>query len=367
MNPTAAIHLTSWKTHLLLPLFQALTPRLLQVEAALTGQTHCSLYVDHAEEPQAATLRIGICWYIAGNPSTEFLSSINELLPRDTYSVLILDPSLTADQREILCHGLYFVRGTSRCATRETSEPIYHPLAEGYRVLSIDRDLLESNLEGAADLREGILHWWTSMEVYDRDGFGFAAVKDSKIVSHSLTDYISGVRCEIGIHTDSAHRLKGLGAHVASLAANEAFVRGLKQVGWMSWANNAGSIAVSNRAGFTEECQYDVYINHWPAGNPEDLSRHEFRAFAEEYDRLFAQFPPSQSGYPHIVAATAWALAGETANCRGHLHHAIDMGWLKTLDQLRELWPELFLNPRIFENEEWMAVFSRLLPKESGN
>jgi len=360
VSPTDAIQLTSWNTHLLLPLFQALTPRLLQVEAALTGQTRCSLYVDHVEEPQAAALRIGICWYIAGNPSPEFLQDVNELLPRDAYSVLILDPSLTADQREILCHDLYFVSAKSRYAIRETSEPIHQPLASGYCVRPIDHCLLEGDLEGAADLREGILHWWTSMEVYNRDGFGFAAVKDSKVASHSLTDYISGNRCEIGIHTDPDHRLKGLGAHMASLTANEAFARGLKQVGWMSWANNAGSIAVSNQAGFTEECQYDVYINHWPAGNPGDMTAAEFCAFAEEYDRQIAASPSSQSGYPHIVAATAWALAGEPANCRGHLHRAIDMGWLTSLSQLRGLWPELFQNPNIFRNAEWMDVFSRL-------
>ncbi|MCK5245626.1 GNAT family N-acetyltransferase [Candidatus Bipolaricaulota bacterium] len=250
---------------------------------------------------------------------------------------------------------------------RETSEPIHQPLASGCCVLPIDRCLLEGDLEGAANLKEAIQYDWASLETYYRSGFGFAAVHDSKIVSHSHVDYTCGDRCEIGIHTDPDHRLKGLGAHVASLTANEAFARGLKQVGWMSWANNAGSIAVSNQAGFTEECQYDVYINHWPAGNPEDLTPDEFRAFAEEYDRQFAASPPSRSGYPHIVAATAWALAGETSTCRGHLHLAIDIGWLKTLDQLRELWPELFENSRLFENEEWMAVFSRLLPAEEAD
>ncbi|MCK5245625.1 hypothetical protein KAR02_01900 [Candidatus Bipolaricaulota bacterium] len=137
MNPTDAIQLTSWKTHLLLPLFQALTPRLLQVEAALTGQTRCSLYVDHVEEPQAAALRIGICWYIAGNPSPEFLQDVNELLPRDTYSVLILDPSLTADQREILCHDLYFVSAQAAMPyARLRNLSINHwPLAVAYSPL----------------------------------------------------------------------------------------------------------------------------------------------------------------------------------------------------------------------------------------
>ena len=147
---------------------------------------------------------------------------------------------------------------------------------------------------------------------------------------------------------------------MASLTANEAFVRGLKHVGWMSWANNAGSVAISNRAGFTEECHYDVYINHWPAGNPRDLTKEEFHAFAVEYERQFAECPPATSGYPHIVAATAWDLAGDSKACRDQLHRAIDLGWLTSLDQLRSLWPGLLLDQTVFENEEWMAVFSRL-------
>ncbi|MFC2094909.1 GNAT family N-acetyltransferase [Candidatus Bipolaricaulota bacterium] len=366
MNLANFNQLTSWKCDSLLLLFHALTPRLLQVEAALTRQTPCSLYVDHAERPRAAALRIGVCWYVAGNLTRQFLQGINEILPRDIYSVLILDPSITASERALLCEGLYFVRAKSRYAKRTASDTVQQPLPAGYDALPVNQHLLEGDLEGASDLREGILHDWMSMEVYNRDGFGFAVAKDAKIVSHSLTDYVCGDRCEIGVFTDPAHRNKGLGAHVASLTANEAFARGLNQVGWMSWANNAGSIAVSKRAGFIEECQYDIYINHWPAGNPGDMTVTEFRAFATDYERQFADHPPTESGYPHIVAATAWALAGESASCRDSIHRAIDLGWLKTLDQLRELWPELLRSSKILENEEWRAVFSRLRQEEDG-
>ncbi|MBU1049884.1 GNAT family N-acetyltransferase, partial [Candidatus Bipolaricaulota bacterium] len=287
MERSVLNQLESWNAHSLFPLFSALTPRLLQVEAALVGRTPCSLYVDCPENAQTAALRIGVCWYIVGNPTPQFLQSVNALLPRDTYSVLILDPSVTAPLRSSLFEHLYFVRAKSRYAQRTSSAPIHHPLYDGYDVLPVNRQLVEGDLEGAADLRENILHFWTTMEAYDRDGFGFAAVQDSKIVSHSLTDHVVGDRCEIGVQTDPAHRMKGLGVHVASRTANEAFKRGLKHVGWMSWANNAGSIAVSLKAGFTEKCLYDVYINHWPAENPENMTAEEFRAFAQEYERQF--------------------------------------------------------------------------------
>jgi RimJ/RimL family protein N-acetyltransferase len=360
MNPSDFTQLTSWSTQTLLPLFSALEPRLLQVTAALTGQTQCSVYVDHVEQPRAAALRIGICWYIAGNPSSEFLQSVNRLLPRDTFSVLLLDSLIMSPEHSPLGASLYFVKAKSRYAIRTLSCPLLHPLSTGYYALPVNQPLLEGDLEGAANIRDDILHFWTSMEVFDRDGFGFVIVKDGRIVSHSLTSFSTGQQCEIGVQTDPEHRLRGLGAHVASLTANEAFKRGMTQVGWMSWANNAGSVAISNRVGFLEECVYDVFINHWPAGNPQDMTADEFRAFANEYDRQFAENPPRRSGYPHIVAATARALAGESDSCRSHLHCAIDIGWLKTMEQLRSLWPELFHNPNVLQNEEWQTVFSRL-------
>lgn len=299
MNPTGMIQLKSWNADSLTPLFNTLAPRLLSVEAALTKQTSGSLYVDTAETPQAAALHVDMCWHIVGTPSPEFLKGINLLLPRDTYSVL--GPTITASHRKILFEDLYFVCAKSRYAERTSPTAIYHPLYADYAAPPIDRQLLESDLEGAADLREGILHNWQSLKAFGRNGFGFAVIQDARIVSHSLTDYVCGDLCEIGVNTEPDHRLKGLGSHVASLTANEAFARGIERVGWMSWANNAGSVAVSARAGFTEACEYDVYINHWPAENPDDLTTEEFRVFPRTMSANLPNTPRQAVGIP-----TSW-------------------------------------------------------------
>jgi len=135
-------------------------------------------------------------------------------------------------------------------------------------------------------------------------------------------------------------------------------MRDLDCVGWMSWACNHGSVAVSLNAGFSDVCEYDVHINHWPAENPSDLTQDEFRAFAEEYERRFEARPPTSSGYPHIVAATAWALAGNGEKCREQLRCAIEMGWLRSLNQLRNLWPELFSVPGLRDRKPWSDLFA---------
>lgn len=299
-------------------------------------------------------------WHLAGDPDPCFLRSINRLLPRDTYSVLILPEIGPQGWLRPLTEGLYFVRAQSRYAERTTAEELVQPLPAGYRVDVIDRALLENDTEGTEALRQSIVCTWTSLEDFGSRGFGFAATFGFAVVGHSLTAYVYGDRCEIGVEIQEAHRRKGLGAYAATRTANEAFSREIERVGWMSWAGNLGSVAVSRRAGFAEACRYDVYINRWPAENPEDLSQEEFRAFAEEYERRFAEQPPLESGYPHIVAATAWALAGNGEKCRAQLHCAIDMGWLRDLDQLHRLWPELFEVEGLTERKPWSELFARL-------
>jgi len=175
-----------------------------------------------------------------------------------------------------------------------------------------------------------------------------------------MTDYVCGDACEIGVFVDEGHRLKGLGSLVATRTADEAFGRGLRRVGWMSWACNHGSVAVSLNAGFSDVCKYDIYINHWPAENPSDLTQEEFQTFAEEYEARFAEHPPVDSGYPHIVAATAWALAGNGQKCRAQLRNAINMRWLTSVAQLKTLWPELFTAPDLQERKPWAELLALL-------
>jgi GNAT superfamily N-acetyltransferase len=335
-------------------------PGFLEIEAALCRQTPCRFYVDHWPHPQAAALQVGVCWHLAGEPNPPFLRDVYRLLPRDAYCVLIPPqkeaPKWIAPDDD----DLYFVRARSRYASRRTSVEVAASPPDGYSIAPIDQALLTSDLDGASDLVEGILETWTSVEAFCRRGFGFVGSCGGTIVSHSLTDYVCAERCEIGVETQPAHRLKGLGSYVAAHTADEAFRRGLGSVGWMCWANNAGSIAVSQRAGFVEEAEYDVYINHWPAENPENMTAQEYRDFALDYEERLAATPPKVTGYPYLVAATARALAGDSEACRRNLSRAIDLGWLQSLEQLRELWPELLESGRVFTQEPWRDLFKRL-------
>jgi hypothetical protein len=160
---------------------------------------------------------------------------------------------------------------------------------------------------------------------------------------------------------DDDFRLRGLGTAVATETARQAFSRGLREVGWHCWANNVGSLGVAANVGFEPTGRYEILFNHWAAENITDMSQEEYRAFGEENERRFAESPPSTSGYPYVVAATAFAGARDREACLRNLHRAIDIGWLTSEEQLRELWAELFLDPTLRERvPEWGALFARL-------
>jgi len=360
MTAQHAMQLKSWDRHEIDPLFESRLPKTIEAEAVLSGKTTGILYVDRPSNPRAAALSVGVGWYVVGRPVPVFLRAINRLLPRDTYSVLILPDGQADEWLPALTEDLYFVRARSRYALRWQTAVPETSCPEGYRTAAIDRALLESKIEGVEGIREGVLGTWHSLDDFMADGFGFVVLSESGIVGHSMTDYVCGDVCEVGVDIDEQHRMKGLGTLVAARTANEAFARGLRRVGWMSWACNHGSVGVSLNAGFFDVCEYDVHINHWPAENPSDLTQEEFQAFAEEYERRFEKRPPTGSGYPHIVAATAWALAGNGRACRRQLRRAINMGWLHSLSQLRSLWPELFAVPDLQERKPWADLLALL-------
>jgi RimJ/RimL family protein N-acetyltransferase len=348
------------------PLFSALVPPQLHTGAVFQGDAAGTAYVDSREQPQAACVLAGDACYLAGTPSEDDLfSEVNALLPRDHYSAIFADARIPAEGLERAAHGLYMLPAQRRAAFLRRPPADGIPVPGGVVLLPIDRSLLNGGAPGMDAVQEEIVDEWQTSDAFLERGFGTVAVSRGRIVAHSIANYIVDGACEIGIRVDSDHRRRGIGTAVAAATAREAFAQGLRAIVWHSWANNVGSIGVSRRLGFEEQVFYTVLINHWAAENITDLSQDEFRAFGEEYERLFSECPPSETGYPYVVAATAWACAQDRARCLTNLYRAIDMGWLTSIGQLRGFWPELFLDPGLPERvPEWGTLFARLTPHE---
>jgi GNAT superfamily N-acetyltransferase len=256
------------------------------------------------------------------------------------------------DTYAIRAHRCYHTLGQLKIPDWQARIP------QGFSMERVDANLLDRGLANWTDVMDGILDEWISIDLFLKRGFGFCLVHDAVIVSWSLADYVGGDRCEIGINTDWHHRRRGLGTLTAAATAAHAMAQGYATIGWHCWTNNRGSIAVAENVGFERVADYDVFINHWAAENITDLTQEEYRAFAEFYEREFEAQPPS-GGFPHIVAAKACALSGEGEGCFRHLHKAVDLGWLRSIDHLRQIWPEFFWNPNLDQMEEWQALVER--------
>lgn len=133
-------------------------------------------------------------------------------------------------------------------------------LPQGYSVRRIDRRLLAGPRPVVPDhLTAWMENNWGSVDGFLRDGFGFVTVGRGEVVSWSLTDCVSGDRCEIGIRTMPAHRRRGLATVTAAAAVEYALSRGFSLVGWHCPDDNLGSIRTAERVGFERARDYSAY------------------------------------------------------------------------------------------------------------
>jgi len=333
----------------------------LNVAAVLDGKAPGRIYADDVTSPRAVYLISADGHFLAGDAGNRaFAQAVNDALPRDTYFVLYCDPDRWAAALDVVLKDTYAVPATCCYYTLQQLKIADWPdrIPPGYSMRPIDADLLARDLKNRDGVVDGILDEWRSVDTFLAYGFGSCLVHDAEIVSWSLSDYIQGDRCEIGIQTDWNYRRQGFGTLTAAANAAQALAQGFTTVGWHCWRNNVGSIGVAEKVGFEKRAEYNVFINHWAAENVSDMTQDEFRAFAASYERAFEANPPA-NGYPHIVTATAWALAGDRQGCFRHLNKAVDLGWLRSVDHLRQVWPEFFWNPNLDQIEEWQALVER--------
>jgi RimJ/RimL family protein N-acetyltransferase len=350
------------------PIMAGLSAIQLNVAAILDGTCPGRVYADDVAHPRTAYLISGDGHYLAGATDNQaFNEALNAALPRDHYFVLFCDPERWSGALDVVLRDTYAVRATRHYYTlAEHKMPDWQDrIPEGFSMQRVDAGFLATERKNRDGVLEWILEEWNSVDDFVERGFGFCLVHEDEdgVVSWSLSDYVQGDRCEMGIETDWNYRRQGFGTLAAAATAAHALEQGFSTIGWHCWHNNAGSIGVAGNVGFEKATDYDIYINHWVAENITDMSQEEFQAFAERYEREFQARPP-ESGFPYVVAAKAWALGGDRAGCFRHLHRAVDIGWLRGTEHLREIWPEFFWNPDLDGMEEWQALVKRFETNE---
>ena len=85
---------------------------------------------------------------------------------------------------------------------------------------------------------------------FSQTGFGFVTLSGDEVVCASMSDVVSGNRCEIGIATAEKHRRLGLAAVTTAASVEHALAIGMSEVNWQTGDDHWGSRKTAEKVGF---------------------------------------------------------------------------------------------------------------------
>lgn len=299
------------------------------LDASIDGE----VWVDDPENPEVAIAVNGDAYYLAGNPAAkaQILEQVRGVVPDWAY-LFVGDRWLTHlseawSNRHALPHPRVRM---GNAAGAVLPEPVLLP--KGFEVARIDRALFD-RAPGNLDGLEGCVEGWSSRETFFRSAVGYCALHDGRIVSHCVTDSVSGRRCEIGVGTEPGFRRLGLGRAVSSMTAAECIRRGFDAIEWHSHASNRGSLAIGKAIGFTELDRHTAYSLRLPAENAGDLAPEHCLELAAHFERAGQDI-----GWSRFFAAGARAQAGDREGAIENVRLLIEGDWEGEAEWLESFW-----------------------------
>lgn len=303
------------------------------IASVLDGTIDGEIWVDRPVDPRIAIAVNGDAYFLAGNPDVpqDTLEGIGEVIPDWAY-LFIEDrwlPHLPGVWRNASSLPHPRIR-MGHIPGSPLPEPASSP--EGFEIVPINRTLFD-RAPGNLDRLEECIEGWASPGAFFDGAIGYCALHDGNIVSHSVTDSVSGTRCEIGVGTDAAFRRRGLGRAVVAATAAECIRRGIPAIEWHSHASNLGSLAIGRQVGFIELDRHTAFSCSLPAENVGDLDPEHCRELAAHFEEASAQI-----GWCRFHAAGARALAGDHAAALENVRILIESDWEGQAEWLEAFW-----------------------------
>jgi hypothetical protein len=349
------------------------------IPAVLEGVNPGTVYVDDVDNPSSVFMRTEEGSFFAGDPeNTAFIQDLNRYFHdkwfNDKVTVsggaiymvvhsegwaekldALLQPRIvfSLPRFRYVCSDLKYTDWQSR-------------IPDGYTVREIDAAMLKDASLDIPDHVRGWIDGWGSVENFLANGFGFCTLHGNKVVSWSLADCTSGRLCEIGIHTRSDYRRKGLAAISAAAAVDDALFNGYTQVGWQCNEDNIGSYKTAEKVGFERVKQYMMHFAMW--SSVQELAQKAWFAFkdqryqdcADVHAKLFAITGDDVPSYITFIEARAQAALGQNDQAIELLNKAIDKDW-SYVDSAKECQEFDTLRGTL----EWDAALIRLQEKKT--
>lgn len=303
------------------------------VVSVLDGTIDGEVWVDNPANPQVAVVANGDGYYLGGTPDAEAetLGGLREIIPDWAY--LFAAPHWVPHLPRAWSNAFAIPHPRIRMGhVTGAALPAVRQPGPGFEILPIDRALFDRN-PGNLEVLEDCVEGWTSPEAFFNLAVGYCALHNGRIVSHSLTDSVSGQRCEVGVGTETDFRRQGLGRTVASMTVAECVRRGLHGVEWHSHASNKGSIAIGGSIGLSELDRHVAYSCRLPAENIGDLAPDHCRDLAAHFERASEQI-----NWSRFHAAGARALAGDREGALANVRLLIESDWEGEAEWLEEFW-----------------------------
>jgi RimJ/RimL family protein N-acetyltransferase len=340
------------------PLFGPLGENL-ALSAFLERSAPARIYVDDPGLPRAALIWAGHRFYLAGQPDNEaFNEGVRELFADEVYPEALAAagrPMFTLQfspgwegSPPLILRGKHPMRDERQYLLFRGPQPTRRPpLPPGFALRAVDRQLLAyEGLRNLEALKEEMCSERRSVEDFLEHSFGFCLVHGDEIVSWCLSEYNSRRGCEVGIETVEPYRRQGLATLVASALVEEALRRGLRRVGWDSWASNAASIATARKAGFEKARDYPVHfawydeVSNLAVNGNMRLRAHDYEGAIEWFERAFQH--GEAPWWAYWGAARAYAMAGRhdaalDAIRQAAAHGLDNLDWVKDAQELRPL------------------------------
>jgi RimJ/RimL family protein N-acetyltransferase len=255
------------------PLFAAMGDHL-AVSALLAGDATGQVYADDLARPAVALAWVNRRLYLAGSPGDAsaigplrqlFAETIDPQAATTGMAALVLHYAPDDWERSIqeaILGNRRWAKAQRQFYTCDALSADWHTLLQqGFTLRPVDAALLaDSRLEHREALMAEMCSERASVADFLAHSFGVCALRGDEIAGWCLSEYNSGDRCEVGIETLAPYQRRGLGTAMTLALVEEAFARGLRQVGWHCYAENVPSVATALRAGFVKALDYPVYI-----------------------------------------------------------------------------------------------------------
>lgn len=241
----------------------AYTPLQYMIDFAQENPGNAHLWMDDAREPQTCVLVLKHLHFIGGRYSTEAKERFSrEALPAAAAGIrhLCVSAGDPAWLEAIAAEHPESCRRYERSLLR--SEFLADlPEEASDDVVRITRELVEAGLENAGIIVDEVVGTATyrDMEDFYARGFGFAPVRDGRVMGFCTSEYPSAKAVAIGIEVSEGLRRRGVAKAMTRAFLHEAHARGLT-VYWDCWKSNFASVRTAESCGFLHVADSPVLV-----------------------------------------------------------------------------------------------------------